>query len=55
MRRMLARFENPYVVDLLCDPDAKPFYAPLGMGPATGPTLRRHGNKAGRGESGAIY
>lgn len=55
MRRMLARFEDLYMVDLLCDPDLQPFYAPFGMQPATGMVLRRYENQSGRNRPGAIY
>ena len=55
MRRMLAKFDDLYMVDLICDPDAKPFYTPLGMSPATGMTVRRYENQSGRDRPGAIY
>ncbi len=55
MRRMLAKFDDLYMVDLLCDPEARPFYAPLGMSLATGMMLRRRENQAGKGSPGAIY
>ncbi len=41
MRRILARLDDYYMVDLLCDPELQPFYASLGMRPATG-MMRRH-------------
>ena len=44
MRRMLAQLEHLYNIDLLCDPDVQPFYARLGMKPATGMVLRHNMN-----------
>ena len=32
MRRMLARLESLYMVDLCCDAELEPFYARLGLG-----------------------
>jgi GNAT superfamily N-acetyltransferase len=43
VRRMLAKLDHLYMVDLLCDPDVQPFYERLGMHRATGMTLRNYG------------
>ena len=55
MRRMLAKFGDLYMVDLLCDPELQPFYASLGMRPAAGMMLRRYGNQSGKSQPGTIY
>ena len=47
MTRILARLSRLYMVDLLCDPDVQPFYARLGMRPATGMLIRRHDRQDG--------
>lgn len=47
VRRMLARLDHLYMVDLLCDPGVRPFYASLGMRPATGMMVRRYERQAG--------
>jgi ribosomal protein S18 acetylase RimI-like enzyme len=47
MRRMLAKLSDVYMVDLLCDPDAQPFYARLGMAPAIGMLLRNYERQSG--------
>ena len=46
-RRMLATLRDLYMVDLLCDPDRQPFYARLGMRPATGMLLRHYDRQSG--------
>lgn len=50
VRRMLAKLSGMYMVDLICDPEAQPFYERLGMKKATGMMLRNYENQAG--ESG---
>ncbi len=55
VRRMLSKLDDLYMVDLLCDPGLRPFYASVGMGPATGMMVRRYTNQAGRKPPGAIY
>jgi ribosomal protein S18 acetylase RimI-like enzyme len=40
MRHMFTRLRGLYAVDLLCDPEVQPFYARLGMRPATGMIVR---------------
>ena len=47
MRRMLAKLRGLYMVDLLCDPDLQPFYAWLGMLPATGMRIRHRDRQSG--------
>jgi ribosomal protein S18 acetylase RimI-like enzyme len=45
--RMLARLGHLYAIDLLCDPDVQPFYARLGLRPATGMLQRNYEHQAG--------
>jgi GNAT superfamily N-acetyltransferase len=45
--RMLKRLRGLYGVDLLCEPELRPFYARLGMQPATGMALRRYDRQSG--------
>ncbi len=47
MRRMLATLETLYMIDLLCDEDIQPFYARLGMRPATGMMVRNYARQSG--------
>jgi ribosomal protein S18 acetylase RimI-like enzyme len=47
VRRILARFSDLYMIDLLCDPPLQPFYASLGLRPATGAMLRNYARQAG--------
>lgn len=47
VRRMLARLEHLYAVDLLCDPELQPFYARLGLRPAVGMLVRNYARQAG--------
>ncbi len=47
MRRMLAKLEDLYAVDLLCDAALQPYYGRFGMQPATGMALRRYDRQAG--------
>lgn len=49
-RRMLERFKNIYMVDLLCDVSVQPFYERLGLKPATGAALRQFEHQSGRSE-----
>jgi ribosomal protein S18 acetylase RimI-like enzyme len=48
VRRMLDRLDDLYMVDLLCDPDLQPFYAGLGMRPASGMMVRHYAHQAGK-------
>ena len=45
--RMLARLDNLYMIDLLCDPDVQPFYERLGLRRATGMMARNYAQQAG--------
>lgn len=46
VRRMLGKLEHLYMIDLLCDPELRPFYARLGMRPASGMLLRNYDRQA---------
>lgn len=46
--RLLARFDDLYMIDLTCDPDLQPFYAALGLQPATGAMRRNYTHQSGR-------
>ena len=48
VRRMLDRLSPLYMIDLSCDPDLQPFYASLGMHPATGMRVRNYERQSGR-------
>ena len=47
-RRMLVRLKDLYAIDLLCDAELQPFYAQLGMRPATGMLLRNYERQSGQ-------
>jgi predicted N-acetyltransferase YhbS len=47
MRRMLAKLQHCYMVDLLCDPELVSFYERLGMQAASGACMRRFDHQAG--------
>jgi ribosomal protein S18 acetylase RimI-like enzyme len=47
VRRMLDRLRHLYAIDLLCDADLQPFYARLGMLPASGMLLRNYDRQSG--------
>lgn len=47
MQRMLSRLQDLYMVDLLCDAQVQPFYAKLGMRPATGMMRRNYARQSG--------
>ena len=47
MRRMLEKLSGLYMIDLLCDPEVQPFYARLGMRPATGILVRNYERQSG--------
>jgi len=46
LRRMLERLQHLYMIDLLCDQNLQPFYARLGMRPATGMLIRNYHRQA---------
>lgn len=45
-RRMLDRFSDHYMVDLLCDPELQPYYEQLGMQRASGMLVRNYARQA---------
>ncbi len=47
VRRMLAKLEGLYMVDLLCEPALQPFYARFGLRPASGMLRRDYARQAG--------
>lgn len=47
MRQMLARLDNLYMIDLLCDAAIQPFYVRLGMRPALGMAVRNYARQSG--------
>jgi len=47
VRRMLARLKDFYMIDLTCEPELRPFYAKLGMRPATGMMIRNYDRQSG--------
>ena len=47
MRRMLARLESLYMVDLVCDSELEAFYRRFGMRPALGMVLRNTARQSG--------
>lgn len=47
-RRMLERLKHLYAIDLLCDADVQPFYARLGLRPASGMFLRNYDRQSGQ-------
>jgi ribosomal protein S18 acetylase RimI-like enzyme len=47
-RRMLDKLKDLYMVDVICDPQLQPFYARLGMRPASGMMLRHYDRQRGR-------
>lgn len=42
VRRMLARLQHLYAIDLTCDPELQPFYARMGLRPSTGMVIRNY-------------
>jgi len=47
MRRMLARLDQLYAIDLVCDTGVQPFYEKLGMQPAVAMLQRNYQQQAG--------
>ena len=47
VQRLFARLKDIYAIDLLCDPDVQPFYARLGLRPATGMFIRNYARQSG--------
>jgi ribosomal protein S18 acetylase RimI-like enzyme len=48
VQRMLDQLGDLYAIDLMCDPEVQPFYASLGMRPATGMMIRNYERQSGR-------
>ncbi len=48
VRRMLARLQDLYMIDLLCDADIQPFYEQLGMFRAVGMCARNYARQSGQ-------
>lgn len=48
MGRMLRRLDGLYMVDLVCDPELRPFYERFGLGGGTGMMLRSFDRQSGR-------
>lgn len=48
VKRMLARLEQYYMVDIMCDKDLQPFYEKFGLQPSTGMVKRNYPNQSGR-------
>lgn len=48
VRRLFARFEGLYMVDLVCDPELEGFYRRFGLAPATAMIRRNHAVQSGR-------
>jgi GNAT superfamily N-acetyltransferase len=46
VRRMLARLQHLYMIDLQCDPDVQPFSMRMGMRLATGMLIRNYDRQA---------
>jgi GNAT superfamily N-acetyltransferase len=48
VKRMLAKLEGYYMIDLTCDPELRPFYTELGMRALTAMSLRNYAAQSGR-------
>lgn len=48
MRRILSKLDGYYMIDLVCDPELRPFYERFGLTAATAMSLRNYQNQAGR-------
>ena len=53
VRRMLDRLDGLYMIDLVCDPELQPFYASLGMQPASGMVRRDYERQSGKASPAA--
>ena len=47
VRRMLAKLDHLYAIDLMCDPETVFFYERLGMRPAAGMMVRNYDKQSG--------
>ena len=52
VRRMLARLDGFYMVDVVCEPDLEPFYARFGLRPAAAMARRDYAHQSGRAQAG---
>jgi ribosomal protein S18 acetylase RimI-like enzyme len=50
VRRLVARLESLYAIDLTCDPNVQPFYERLGFVRTTGMAIRRYDRQSGADE-----
>jgi ribosomal protein S18 acetylase RimI-like enzyme len=48
-RRMIEKLKGLYSIDLICDPELKPFYEKLGMKACVGMTLKDYRRQSGIG------
>jgi ribosomal protein S18 acetylase RimI-like enzyme len=48
VRRMLAEFNDFYMIDLICDPELQPYYEKLGLKKAHGMMIRNYNRQSGR-------
>ncbi len=48
VRRMLARLDDLYVIDLCCDAELQFYYEKLGMNRSLGMSIRNYGRQSGR-------
>ncbi len=48
VRRMMARLDGYYMIDLVCDPNLEAFYKRFGMHSYTAMTVRSFAHQAGR-------
>lgn len=53
VQRVVTRLAGLYMIDVLCDPPLQPFYASLGMRPATGAVIRNYQHQAGARPDGS--
>jgi len=42
LQQMIAKLRQPYMIDLVCDPEFQPFYDHLGMRPTVGMVVRNY-------------
>ena len=47
VRRLMARLDNLYMIDLTCDPELQPFYQRFGLTPYTGMMRRNFDRQSG--------
>lgn len=54
VRRLLEQLKDIYMIDLLCDSSVQPFYARLGLRPATGMMQRNYDHQSGLPEPSPV-